>query len=74
MVTGLATGPGGGGGYMLLVKNVAPPVPPPPPMPAVLILWTGLLTAPGWDCGCGCCGCVLCASWHASVTKSEKVS
>ena len=70
MVTGLATGPGGGGGYMLLVKNAPPTVPPPPPPMRLL---TGLLTAPGWDCGGGG-GCVLCASWQTSVTKSEKVS
>ena len=50
---------------MLLVKNV-PPAPP---------LLAGLLAAPGWDCGGGGGGgCVLCASWHTSVTKSEKVS
>ena len=71
MVTGLATGPGGGGGYMLLVKNV--PLLFTPMLPA-LILLTGLLTAPGWDCGRGGGGCVLCASWQTSVTKSEKVS
>ena len=70
-MTGLATGPGGGGGYMLLEKNV-PPLPRPPP---ALNLFTGLLAAPGWDC-CGGPppGCVVCASWQTSVTKSEKVS
>ena len=75
MVTGRATGPGGGGGYMLLAKNV-PPLLPPPPRPR------GLRAAPGWDCGCpAACGgpppppgCVVCASWQTSVTKSEKVS
>ena len=72
MVTGLATGPGGGGGYMLLEKNVPPLLPTRPP---ALSLLTGLLAAPGWDCGCPAgCGCVVCASWQTSVTKSEKVS
>ena len=56
---------------MLLVKNV--PLLFTPMLPA-LILLTGLLTAPGWDCGMGGGGCVLCASWQTSVTKSEKVS
>ena len=47
---------------MLLVKKV--PAPPP------------LLTGLRWDCdgGGGGGGCVLCASWHTRVTKSEKVS
>ena len=60
---------------MLLVKNAPPTVPPPPPPPPPpMRLLTGLLTAPGWDCGGGGGGCVLCASWQTSVTKSEKVS
>ena len=75
MVTGRATGPGGGGGDILLEKNVVPLLPRPPP---ALSLLMGLLAAPGWDCGPACGGpppgCVVCASWQTSVTKSEKVS
>ena len=56
-------GGGGGGGYIAVEKKLLPVILLP------LVLFVGLRGVPGWDGAC-----VLCASWHTRVTKSENVS